>query len=266
MTNNIKTLRQGPLVASGPRFLLFLAFVTTTLQRAGAQISSPVCTAEATACNEDPECSECSTDWIQGSGAEGFTDAFNDCLVHSGYYDPAEPCSLYIGTPCCYDALSANDCLGNSAFVEFWVCFIDDLREAGGLEEECTAASLTCPEGSGSEVVPDDTDDEADDDASVIGDDAPASDDSAGAVVGDDAAGDDTGPTTVADDDMPAVDDDGAGDDAGAAVGGTTSSQSAVGEEGDSSGVVASFSPSFMLTAFLGLPFAMTASFLAVSL
>eukprot|EP00752_Nemacystus_decipiens_P007161 g6413.t1 len=404
-----KTLKHGPLVASGPLFLLFLATVMITLQRTGASTSSDLCSAEYAACDNDEECDECISDWLF---VDGGADALNECLENFSALDPAEDVctSLFAGQPCCYDALSANDCLANSAFVEYWVCLMDYF-----LEGECTAASLNCPEGIGSEVVPDGTDDEADDDASVIGDDAPvadddaggvivgddaagydsstssswcpaettacdnnpecyecmtewalrddagealsecvensydhevqvcvgwaatpccidsmssndclgnsafvdfwecyvsylsdaagmdeectltspegigsgvvsdgsgeadddadvtgddapASDDDAGGVVGDDAAGDDAG-TTIADDDVTTsvdrgvdvadddatVADDDAGGDAGAAVGGTTSSQSTLGEGGDSSGVVASSTPSVILAVFLGL-------------
>lgn len=236
----------------------------------GGTTSSAVCVAEHTACSNDEECYECITDWYQGDDP---ADALVECIGNNDLGDMVDPCSYVTPTACCYDSLSANDCLGNNAFVEFWVCAGNNLSQ-----EECTTTSFTCSGGSEDGLVVDGTD-EADDDASVIGGDAPVADDDAGGVVGDDAAGDDAGiavdddvassdrGVVVADDDAPVADDDAGevvGDDAGAAVGGTTSSQSTFIDEGDSSDVVASPFPSVTLTAFLGLAFVTAAPFLAV--
>lgn len=226
-----KTLKQGPVAASGPLVLLLLATAAMTLQRTGAATSSAFCTAETAACNDNEECVGCMSGYYS---VDGGPEAFVECLEDTSYYyDAADPCTSLAGTPCCSDLMSANDCLGNSAFVDFWVCYMNEFTDALGVSGECTAASLTC-DGSGAEVVVDDTDDaDATDDGTggVIGDDAPVladdddagTDDGTGGAIGDNPAGsadvdDDVAnadrEVVVSDDDAPAA---AADDDAGSA-------------------------------------------------
>lgn len=232
----------GPLA-----LLLLLATVSMTLRRTDAfSSSSSFCGAEINACIEDQECYECLTDVSKDGDLDDFTQCYTD------FADFSDTCSIWTSTPCCYDVVSPNDCMGNSAFVDYMSCFVAESSELAGTED-CTLSSTSCNGFGGGEAVVDDGTDDTDDDAasSAAGDDASsavvADDDTGGVVGGDDAPGDDAGTTTAADDvttssattgdrAVPVEDDDAevgtvGDDDAGSTVGVTSSSGSSCNNE-----------------------------------
>lgn len=146
-------------IAASWALLLLLAAAT---QPVDATTSSTIpCSAIQDACfGGDTECAECA--------ASGVGDAYLECLTNYGgtvtssdgtnYDGTLAMCAAQSAMPCCYDSASANDCLENSAFVEMWLCWINNgpvMIEYG----ECTA--LTCidddAEGAATGIVDDDT-------------------------------------------------------------------------------------------------------------
>ncbi|CAN0220273.1 unnamed protein product [Ectocarpus sp. 12 AP-2014] len=205
------------------RFVL-LATTSILLQHAGAtsSLTSSVCSDESLACYFDSECEECATDYL------GYVDEFMECTTNFES-DDWDICDFYSRLACCQDSYSANDCMGNSAFVEYYLCQANyaSSRGEGG---ECS--TLTCNSGSGGGVV-------IDDDA-VSNDDATVTDDG--------GVGNYNGTTT--DDGIVANDDDNL--DSSANIGGNSGAGSS--------------SPSAMLTYALGLAFLSAAPFLDVLL
>lgn len=262
---SIKALKSR-LAASGSLFV-FLITATRLLQHAGAATSSMgICFAETDACFNETVCSEC--------GSRGISvDEFNECLNsnESGYSNEGDEdyCALYSATPCCIDALSTHDCLGNNAFVVLYTCLSSFISvQAGG--EGCS--TITCSAGIGG-------DDEVEGDDNVtVTDDAVGADD--GVTGTDDAVGDDdptgTDRATGTDDDATGTDRAVETDDAsGVEDDDATWTDDAVGTDdpeggtaegvGETSGVWSS-SPSPMLTLFLGVAFLTGSPFLDVLL
>lgn len=120
---------------------------------ATATSSSSPCAAKYDACDDDAECNACFTGRPVVDGKDA---AFTECLDNEGYGDAADFCSAASASPCCYDLLSINDCLGNSAFKDYWVCIINESSVAVG-QGECTTVtcsdSSTSVEGSGTSGV-----------------------------------------------------------------------------------------------------------------
>lgn len=125
-------------VASGPLVLLLLIIATLVLQYTGATTSSlSWCDAEYDVCYTNAECLECLQAWDDAEGATA-----DEC--YGDYEYAADSCSQLSATPCCYAEFFSNDCLGNSAFVEYWTCYIDKVSIAvgpGGCDD------LTCDGG-----------------------------------------------------------------------------------------------------------------------
>lgn len=134
-------------LAASWTLLLFLTTATIVLQHAGATTSSTAgCDQNAlvAACDADTVCSECRS---PESGAE-----WVECTEDFDLF--TDSCSLHLVDACCYDATSANDCLGNDAFVESWLCFATNLVNASGQEGECT--TLPCSDDAGASSESDD--------------------------------------------------------------------------------------------------------------
>lgn len=237
VTMPIKTLKKI-FVASGPLVLFLLVTATMVLQHTGA-----ICDAEWSTCFDDEVCNECYYGWSESD--EAF-DAHTECLddyPDIDYGADIDWCFVYAASPCCKAAVSSNDCLGNSAFVEYHVCSLNystTSQEKG----ECTA--LTCNDGMGA-VLADDDADTADDNAGTADDDAGEADADAGAADDDAGAADDD--ADIADDDAGAADDDA---DIAAGNGGTSRTGSS--------------SPSVVRTAVRGFAFFIAAPCLAASL
>lgn len=94
--------------------------------------SGAACVAKSDACSADPECSECQ------SAISSAVDCIHDFAVSLSTDDS---CAIWSSYPCCLDATSNNDCLGNDAFTEYWLCSNSVYSWAAG-EGECTA--FTC--------------------------------------------------------------------------------------------------------------------------
>lgn len=157
----MKQTAKKSLGASRPFALLLLVTATMVLRHTGAVSSSSwLCSAKLEVCGDDAECNEC----INFAVPDSTPDPFAECLQNrlQNQADGRSTDSCYSGvaaTPCCYASLSPNDCMGNSAFVDYWSCLIGDFNDAG---EECTA--VTCSDGSTFKLL-------VDDDAVVANDD-----------------------------------------------------------------------------------------------
>lgn len=143
-------------VAASWALLLFLAAAT---QQVYATSSSNPCD---DVCLEDTECHEC----VGGDG-EFDHDTWSACLLDA----EGSPCSAW---PCCYDAANANDCLGNSLYVEYWLCI------------GCTDTDLMC-----GETMAGETSDATEDSTSAVEDDMVGDDSATGETAGDDTNGTD---------------------------------------------------------------------------
>lgn len=131
-----KALKTNPLVASGRLGLLLLVTVAmVVLQHTGAFTSS-ACGAEYDACYTDEECLEC-LQARSSSDTNSDGETVLDC-IQDLEDDPDDICSLISATVCCY-AASPNDCLGNSAFVEYMQCTAAD--QAGCTTLACDGVS-----------------------------------------------------------------------------------------------------------------------------
>ncbi|CAM9744068.1 unnamed protein product [Ectocarpus sp. 4 AP-2014] len=223
---------------------VLLATASILLQHAGAtsSLTSSVCSDEGLACYFDSECDECIREYSDNM------DEFAEC-VSNFESDDWDMCDYYSRFACCQDYYSANDCMGNSIFVEYYVCLANyaSSRGDGG---ECS--TLACNFGSGGGVV-------VDDDA-VGNDDATVTDD--GGVGSHNA--------TATDDDATATDDGGVGNYNGTATDdGTVANDDdnldSSANTGGTSGAGSS-SPSAMLTYALGLAFLSVAPFFEVLL
>lgn len=218
---------------------VLLATASILLQHAGAtsSLTSSVCSDESLACSFDSECGECLTDYY------GYLDEVVECATYFES-DDWDMCNAYSRVACCQDSYSANDCMGNSFFVEYYICLANYALSFG---EGGECSTLTCNFGSGGGVV-------VDDDA-VGNDDATVTDDGG---VGNYNA-------TATDDDVTATDDGGAGNYNGTATedGAVANDDDNVGNSahtGGTSGAGRS-SPSAMLAYALGLAFLSAAPF-----
>ena len=139
--------------------LLLAAVAMTLLQRTSGVttgVSSAICVTETEACVADEDCAGCLSDWVLDSG----TDALTECLEGIYDYDVASDgsqwCSAWSATGCCYAELSPRDCMGNTAYTDYWQCYIDEVPDQVDGLVECTTTTFTCSGGSGDEVVVDD--------------------------------------------------------------------------------------------------------------
>ena len=241
------TTLKSPLVALAPLALFFLVTATVVLQHTGAITSSAVpCLAKISTCTDETECYDCMHDWVADGG-----EAWAECLENFEH-DQFDICSAASITPCCYDFVSSHDCMGNDAFVDYWLCSAQELYgHAGG--GECTV--FTCNHGDG---------EPADDEAVVIGDDTGAVDD----VADDDAGVADADAGGADDDPAGAIEDSGAtGDDADSRDVGLADDNAGIASDTGRASRVGSSSTSIAFTAVRGLTFftALTL-FLAASL
>lgn len=129
---------KNPFVVSGsPVLVLVLIAIVTMVRHGGATTSSgddtamssdaptvspfDVCDAEAEACADDPECSQCRQGWVF---ADEYVDKLNECRG-SGWESTSQSCGYFSMDPCCHASLSFNGaaCLVNSAYVEYWNCY-----------------------------------------------------------------------------------------------------------------------------------------------
>ena len=92
--------------------------------------ASSACSDEYSACGDDEMCYECLTGWAEADGAQ---EAFDECVSNSDLNEE-DVCGWSSLTPCCVDSVSSSNCLGNSAYFEFWTCAVRD--------QGCTA--ITC--------------------------------------------------------------------------------------------------------------------------
>ncbi|CAM9222144.1 unnamed protein product [Ectocarpus fasciculatus] len=164
-----------------------------------------------------------------------YMDEYLEC-TQNFEYDVFGTCDTYSGIACCRDLYSANDCMGNSAFVGYYDCLNSYFSTELGGSGEC---SLTCNYGSG------------------------------GGVVDDDATGTDitteTGDYAVGSDDATEADDGGVGN-----YNGTATEDSAVDNDDDADSSAnrggtagaGNFSPSAMLTYALGVAFLSAAPYI----
>lgn len=145
-----------------------LLFLAAAMQQAFATTTSTssACDAEVNACySEDTECLECMTQ-----------DLSEGCHLLS-VPDDNDFCTLMSFNACCIAEGSPNDCLGNSAYLEFWECSINDISINNG-EGECNI-DWTCNFGS------------AGDDTGMVDDDTDGATDATGEITGDDTNGTD---------------------------------------------------------------------------
>lgn len=105
------------------------------------------CSVESQACSDDEGCVECSNAVLAG-------DEWWECWEQYEL-DESDVCSFHTKSICCADAISANDCAGNTAFVELNLCVSSEVSLSVG-QGECT--TFTC---SGDGVIGD-TEDGAD--------------------------------------------------------------------------------------------------------
>lgn len=220
-------------VAASWALLLFLAAATQQVDAISSTVDATTSSTDtcSDACFQDTVCYECAF--------ETDDEAFQECLEIFEYDVTSDVCSwIYVGRACCEDYASPNDCLGNSAFVEYNLCIINNYTflEEG---EECTA--LTCSFGSAGETITDDLADD-DTDTGIVDNDAEGTDDATGIV--DDA-------TSAVDDDVEGTD-------------GATGE--IVGNDTDGADGIAYSGSSTMLTLVLGLAILTAAPLLTVSL
>ena len=165
--------------AMGPLVSLLVVVGFSVLQPA---FSQSLCQTEMSACSGDTTCLDCS---YYGYLLEpGYVEKTQECVVnlcevllgvsdcnvaYTSYdpfaepFDPDDVCLASSVTPCCIAELQTDlDCLGNTAFVEFWGCMANYDLESNRLEGECP--TLTCSDGLN---VPVDTDDDGGDDGAV---------------------------------------------------------------------------------------------------
>lgn len=115
-----------------------------------------MCVIELAACYGDTECLGCIT--------ENYGDEYTE-RVASYEYDGSDYCAASSAKPCCLDSTSADDCMGNDAFEEYYACFVTTYSIELG-EDECSTVS--CRGDTMDELV-DDTVDELVDDTSGVG-------------------------------------------------------------------------------------------------
>lgn len=190
----VKTLRIR--ITAAEALLLFFGTAIIVQQRADATTSAGCFTDENIKCGADKECSECISMELDNQ------DELIQCATN--YQAEGYPCEAF---PCCQDEFSPNDCVGNEAFVNIWLCSF----EGGGTTTEGGVCpdELVCPGGSGGDVV------DGTDDADGVGgengadDDMSGTNDAGGANSSEDSEGGDGG--NGAEDDTSGADDDAVG-------------------------------------------------------
>lgn len=146
-------------LASGPLVLLLLVNALMGPQHTNAATSSSEgCNMKSHYCLSDPECLDC----ILLSSSS--TDAYFDCKhtysdTSIGFGSDGANCDALQSWACCLDAVSSDDCLGNSFFAEYHLCFLQQSQELFG----CPITNLECSYDGG-------VDDGAADDAVIIDD------------------------------------------------------------------------------------------------
>lgn len=186
-------------------------------------------------------------------------EAQDKCAENFEYDETSTVCHwIYVSRACCQDYASPNDCMGNSVFVEYNLCIINEYSflDEG---EECT--TLTCSFGSADKAIGDSLADD-DTDTGIVDDDAGGTEDATGLVEDATSAADDD---TEGTDDVTGVVDDATGlvDDATSAV-----DDDAEGTDGATNGThrVEFSCPSAMLTLVLGLAILAAGPLLTASL
>lgn len=112
--------------------LLFLSTATMVLRHVGATTSTRD-SCDWQACADDPVCLECHSDFEYDECATNLLADYSSTLY-------SDDCAYWSVYPCCHDEVSANDCLGNEAFTEYWLCVMSDLSYS--VDGGCTA--ITC--------------------------------------------------------------------------------------------------------------------------
>lgn len=97
------------------------------------------CGEEARLCNSNRTCRECR---IPASNDEEEA-KWEACLGRYARYEATDPCSFLSATACCFDELSANDCVGDDDFVEYSTCVVQAVSLAQAVSQE-GCASLSC--------------------------------------------------------------------------------------------------------------------------
>eukprot|EP00903_Cladosiphon_okamuranus_P019375 g17815.t1 len=154
--------------AIGPLFSLFVVAAVTVLQPASAQ----ECVPEAEACFlNDATCANCMLkvadeetimEWaecvrirscsILGLEAENCPElevrAPNDHQPPvPAYFTETEFCAVITAEACCVDDLQLNeDCMGSTAFLEYWDCVADYAGELQNLDWDCPDLTSSCPD------------------------------------------------------------------------------------------------------------------------
>jgi len=107
-----------------------------------SSVTDELCLDELHACYDDEECGGC----IHAQSNSAADDEWVECWAHYSLYDGSEEvCTLLSGEVCCSDVVSANDCVGNAAFVAYNVCFYSQLSMSEG-QGECSSI-VTCSAG-----------------------------------------------------------------------------------------------------------------------
>ncbi len=107
-----------------------------------SSVTDELCMEELHACFGDEECAGC----IHARSDPAANDEWVECWEHFSLLDESQDvCALLSGEVCCSDVVSANDCVGNAAFVAYNVCFYSELSVSEG-QGECTS-NVTCSAG-----------------------------------------------------------------------------------------------------------------------